>query len=109
MIIGNFTYNHESDRYSGEIKTLTLHHKSVSLQPVESKQGNGPDYRVLADGLFELGAAWKRTSKAGSLFLSVTLDDPALARPVSAAMMHEGVTGAILVWSRSKKRKAKAE
>src|ERR1041385_4469175 len=44
MIIGNFIYNHESDRYSGEIKTLTLHHQVVSLQPVESKQGKGPDY-----------------------------------------------------------------
>ena len=72
----------------------------------------GPDYRVTVDGTpgaIELGAAWKRTSEAGRDFLSVSLDDPALAHPLSAALMPaEDGAGAILIWSRPAKRQAEA-
>ena len=108
MIIGNFKYDNDRDTYTGEVHTLTLSRSNVVLRPIEANNGKGPHYRIVADlpsGEYELGAAWKRTDKTGKLYLSVSLDDPTLPRPVSAAMMHEGVTGAFLIWSRSNKRK----
>jgi uncharacterized protein (DUF736 family) len=113
MIIGNFTYNKAKDIYAGEIKTLTLSRSNVEFRPAESKNGKGPDYRVTVEGTpgsVELGAAWKRTSEAGREFLSVSLDDPALSHPLSAALMPaENGSGAILIWSRPNKRSATAE
>jgi uncharacterized protein (DUF736 family) len=112
MIIGNFTYDKAQGAYIGEIRTLTLHRSEVVFRPMQGKNDKGPDYRVLAEdksGAFELGAAWKRTSEAGREFLSVSLDDPALSHPLSAALMPaEDGTGAILIWSRPAKRQAEA-
>jgi len=109
MIIGNFKYDQAKDVYSGEIKTLTLLRGKVNFRPAESKSDKGPHYRVVvegAPGAVELGAAWRRKSEAGRDFLSVTLDDPALARSLNAALMpSEDGTGAILMWSRPSKRK----
>jgi uncharacterized protein (DUF736 family) len=113
MIIGNFKYDQAKDTYTGEIKTLTLLRGKVHFRPAESKSDKGPHYRVVVEaqpGSVELGAAWKRTSEAGREFLSVRLDDPALSRPLSAALMpSDDGASAILIWSRPSKRKAEAE
>ena len=112
MIIGAFTHNKAKDTYTSEIKTLTLHRPKVAFRPTEGKTGKGPDYRVVLDGgpgAVELGAAWKRTSEADREFLSISLDDPALPRPLSAALIPaEDGAGAILIWSRPAKRQAEA-
>jgi uncharacterized protein (DUF736 family) len=112
MIIGNFSYKQAEDTYTGEIKTLTLLRGSVQFRPVEAKSKDGPNYRVVVQGetsQVELGAAWKRNSQNGRDFLSVSLDDPGLARPFNAALMpSEDGKSAILIWSRPvKKAKAK--
>jgi uncharacterized protein (DUF736 family) len=112
MIIGNFSYRQAEDTYTGEIKTLTLLRGSVQFRPTEGKSKDGPDYRVVVQGessQVELGAAWKRNSQNGRDFLSVSLDDPGLARPFNAALMpSEDGKSAILIWSRpAKKAKAK--
>lgn len=110
MIIGNFTHNPAKDTFTGEIKTLTLHRTKVTFSPNAGKTGKGPDYRVLVDGAVELGAAWLRKSEKGRAFLSVSLDDPALPRPLSAALMPaEDGLGAILIWSRATKRQSQGE
>lgn len=110
MIIGNFTYDQASDAYTGEIRTLTLQRNSVQFRAVRNSGERGPNYRIVeesAAGIVELGAAWKRTSNAGADFLSVTLDDPALPRALSAALMLGENKAATLIWSRaSKARKA---
>lgn len=112
MIIGNFTYDAAKDTYTGAIKTLTLHRSNVVFRPTDGKNAKGPHYRVILDGApgaVELGAAWKRTSEAGREFLSISLDDPALTHPLSAALMPAEVgTNAILIWSRPAKRQAEA-
>ena len=113
MIIGNFKYDYESDTYTGEIRTLTLLRDRVNFSPAESKSEKGPHYRVLVEcqpGRVELGAAWKRTSEAGREFLSVRIDDPALPRALSAALMpsNDGES-AILIWSCPSKRKTPPE
>lgn len=112
MIIGNFTYNPSKDSYVGEIKTLTLLRSKVAFRPTESKSEKAPHYRVIVEGTpgaIELGAAWKKVSEAGREFLSVSIDDPALNRPLNAALMpSEKGDSAILIWSRVTKRGAQA-
>ena len=108
MIIGNFTYDQARDIYAGEIKTLTLQRSNVQFRSVTKTNPQEPDYRIVeegAAGTVELGAAWKRTSKAGSEFLSVSLDDPALPKALSAALMSGQADTAILIWSRPAKGK----
>jgi uncharacterized protein (DUF736 family) len=112
MIIGNFTYNAAKDSYAGEVRTLTLARGKVAIRPSKPTSDKGPSYRVVLEGVggaVELGAAWKRTSDAGRDFLSVSLDDPALDRPLNAALMpaEDGKT-AILIWSRPTRREPSA-
>ncbi len=113
MIIGNFQYDPTRDAYRGEIKTLTLLRSNVQLRNVTKEGDKAPDYRIVeegAAGTVELGAAWKRKSKAGGEYLSVILDDPALPRSLNAALMAgKGENTAILIWSRPVKRDAKAK
>lgn len=111
MIIGNFKHDLRHDTYIGEIKTLTLLRGNVQFRSVSKAKEKEPDYRIVEEGeagTVELGAAWKRTSKSGSEFLSVVLDDPALARSLNAALMPSGDgKSAILIWSRpARKEKA---
>jgi uncharacterized protein (DUF736 family) len=112
MIIGNFTYDRDRDTYVGEIRTLTLQRGNVQFRSVKKNGEKEPDYRIVeegAAGIVELGAAWKRTSKGGSAFLSVTLDDPALPKALRAALMPDEGEGAILIWSRRDKAEVEAK
>src|SRR5262249_38598831 len=54
---------------------------------------------VLAGGNFEIGAAWKRTSKENTVYHSVKLDDPSLPAPIYANLV-EAEGHYALVWSR---------
>jgi uncharacterized protein (DUF736 family) len=110
MIIGNFTYDTQSDTYAGDVTTLTFHRSNVQLRPVEKSGKDQPDYRVVAQtalGTVEFGAAWKRTSeKKGQDFLSVSIDDPALSGALNAALFAgETAETAVLVWNRKKPEK----
>lgn len=101
-LIGAFSKTAEG--YSGTIRTMTINVKAAFV--LNDKNGNdkAPDFRVLADGK-ELGAAWRATAKAegGKPYLSVELDDPSFAAPISAALFENGEEGkANLVWSRTK-------
>lgn len=111
MIIGNFTYAKARDTYAGWIDTLTASVQGVNFRPTGKHDGKTPDYRVEVQtpgGAAELGAAWKRTGESGD-YLSVKLDDPALAQPVNCALVASEGQGFILVWSRDGgSRKAKA-
>jgi uncharacterized protein (DUF736 family) len=103
MIIGNFNYDKHSDTYSGEITTLTAHRADMQIVPVEKPTKDGPRYRLVAAtalGTVEFGAAWKRKSKGGDEYLSVSIDDPSLSRSINAALMTaQESNNAILIWS----------
>ena len=73
--IGNFTK--QEDGFNGTLRTLAFNVK-VKIVPITKDNDKGPDYRVLA-GAMEIGAAWKRQSKANKQYLSVKLDDPSFA------------------------------
>jgi uncharacterized protein (DUF736 family) len=69
--IGTFTA--QNDSFTGTVRTLTLNVK-VKFIPNAKESENAPDYRIVA-GNFEIGAAWKKISKAERPYLSATLDD----------------------------------
>ncbi|WP_110961942.1 DUF736 domain-containing protein [Acidovorax sp. ST3] len=97
--IGAFTAQNGS--YTGTVRTLTLNVK-VRLVPSDKASENAPDYRVVAGNGLEIGAAWKKLSKAERPYLSVTLDDPSFPATLYARLV-EGEDGAHnLIWSRSK-------
>ena len=96
--IGTFTA--DKDGFTGTIRTLTLNVK-VKLIPNEKESENAPDFRVQAGG-YDIGAAWKKVSKAERPYVSVTLDDPSFPATVYARLI-EGEDGTHdLIWSRSK-------
>ncbi len=97
--IGNFTPS--GNGYTGTVRTLTLNVK-VRIAASDKASENAPDYRVIAGNGLEIGAAWKKVSKAERPYLSVTLDDPSLPATIYARLV-EGEDGAhSLIWSRSK-------
>jgi uncharacterized protein (DUF736 family) len=106
MIIGHFSYDHQSDTYFGTITTLTLQRGNLVLRPTNKSGEKEPDYRFVQeadDGTVEFGAAWKRSSGQGRDFLSVVLDDPALPASLNAAMfLSDRDDTATLVWQRPK-------
>jgi uncharacterized protein (DUF736 family) len=94
--IGTFTQ--QDDGFHGTLRTLALDVK-CRIVPIARANGNGPDYRVLA-GTVEIGAAWKRQSKAQTHYLSVKIDDPMLPAPLNARLIS-GEGGVMnLYWSR---------
>ncbi|MGJ7524915.1 DUF736 domain-containing protein [Variovorax sp. GB1P17] len=97
--IGIFTA--QNSGFAGTVRTLTLNVK-VKITPSDKESENAPDYRIVAGTGFEIGAAWKKVSKADRPYLSVTLDDPSFPATIYARLV-EGDDGAHnLIWSRSK-------
>jgi len=95
-IIGTFAK--QEDGFNGTLKTLAFNVK-VKIVPITKENDKGPDYRVLA-GAMEIGAAWKRQSKANRYYLSVKLDDPSFPAPVNARLIETEDGGASLYWTR---------
>ena len=97
--IGNFTAS--ANGFTGTVRTLTLNVK-VKIAASDKGSENAPDYRIVAGNGLEIGAAWKKISKADRPYLSVTLDDPSFPATIYARLV-EGEDGAHnLIWSRSK-------
>jgi uncharacterized protein (DUF736 family) len=94
--IGTFTK--QEDGFAGTLRTLAINVK-VKFVPVAKDSDKAPDYRVLA-GALEIGAAWKRQSKANKAYLSVRLDDPSFPAPVNARLVDTEDGGATLYWTR---------
>ncbi len=113
MIIGNLTYDHEADTYTGEITTLSVGTRKVAFEPSEATAEGAPEYRVVNPsngGDVEFGAAWKKSSKEGQEYLSVRLDDPAFAHPFNCGVVaaRDSAGQFLLVWTRKKPDGGKA-
>ena len=97
--IGTFTA--QNDSFTGTVRTLTLNVK-VKIVPSDKGSENAPDYRIVAAGGCDIGAGWKKVSRAERPYLSVTLDDPSFPATIYARLV-EGEDGVHnLIWSRSK-------
>ncbi|WP_395026132.1 DUF736 domain-containing protein [Comamonas odontotermitis] len=101
--IGTFTA--DKDGFIGTLRTLTLYVKAKLVPNDKGDNEHAPDYRLQAGGL-EVGAAWKKISKAERPYISVTLDDPSFPATVYARLI-EGEDGTHdLIWSRNKPQAA---
>ena len=94
--IGTFTK--QEDGFVGTLRTLSINVKAKFV-PIAKDSDKGPDYRVLS-GALEIGAAWKRQSKANKAYLSVRLDDPSFPAPLNARLVDGEDGSATLYWTR---------
>src|SRR3546814_9557360 len=86
--IGEFTRT--KNGYAGRIRTLSLD-VEIALIPAEHTDAeNAPDYRVHHgnDDGPEIGAGWKRTGEKAGDYVSLQIDDPALAQPIRANLFR---------------------
>ena len=64
--------------YTGTLATMAVRTK-INVVPNAMASGDQPDYRIFANGDYEIGAAWKKTSeRTGSEYLSVKMAAPEL-------------------------------
>ncbi|MFJ2456692.1 DUF736 domain-containing protein [Pseudomonas protegens] len=96
--IGTFTA--EKDGFTGQLRTLTLNVKAKLVPNDKGSHENAPDFRLQVAG-HDIGAAWKKTSEAGRLYVSVTLDDPSFPATVYARLIENEHGTHDLIWSRS--------
>ena len=101
------TFKKDGAGFTGTIQTLTLKAK-VTFEPQEKKSDNAPDYRVFHSTTgftSEIGAAWKKTSKEGAEYLSVSLDDPSFAERINCRLVKSAAQEShTLYWERQRAR-----
>ena len=101
------TFKKDGAGYSGSIETLTLKAK-ITFEPADRISDKAPDFRVFHIGddfTSEIGAAWKKTSKEGAEYLSVSLDDPSFAEKLNCRLVKTGSEqGHSLFWERTRPR-----
>ncbi|WEX85771.1 DUF736 domain-containing protein [Sinorhizobium garamanticum] len=104
--IGQFTRTKTG--YSGTLRTLVLNADIVLIPAEPSDAENAPDYRIHLgdDDGPEIGAGWKRTGEKAGDYVSLQIDDPALASPIRANLFQSGddKTAWGLYWNRPQKR-----
>lgn len=104
--IGQFVRT--STGYAGRIRTLSLDLAIVFVPTNDGAVETALDYRILLgdeDGV-EIGVGWRQTGDRSGTYISVILDDPALAQPIRARLFQAGDSGRDwgLHWTRQKKR-----
>ncbi len=106
--IGTFTK--DGAGYTGTLETLTIRAK-LTFEPADKKSDNAPDYRVFHftdDFSSEIGAAWKKTSREGAEYLSVSIDDPSFAERINCRLVKTGSEqGHTLFWERPRPQNGK--
>lgn len=109
-LIGQFT--RDDTGFIGHFETLLLHQDIIIISAEPSDAENAPQYRVhVFDGMNneagpEIGAGWKRTGEKAGEYVSLVIDDPALAQPIRANLFQSGddKSSWVLNWNRPPKR-----
>ncbi|ROU07883.1 DUF736 domain-containing protein [Lysobacter enzymogenes] len=100
--IGSFTA--QNNGFAGTVRTLNLNVK-VKIVPNDKGSENAPDYRILAPGGNDIGAACKKLSQMTERpYLSVSLDDPSFPATIYARLVEdEDAPGTHnLIWTRQR-------
>lgn len=110
MIIGSFVSNDAG--YSGTLKCLSVCADLAIIPAAPTDTENAPDWRIICgdgDAAVEVGAGWSRTGKRAGKFIAVQIDDPFLARPIRANLVHTAHDEHThhLLWSRPSPRDKK--
>jgi uncharacterized protein (DUF736 family) len=104
------TFKKDGAGYAGTVETLTLKAK-ITFEPLEKRNDSAPDFRVfqITEGFSsEIGAAWKKTSKEGAEYLSVSIDDPSFAERINCRLVKTGSEqGHTLYWERARPQNGK--
>ena len=106
--IGTFTAT--PDGFEGRLKTLTIDRPLTLVAADPGDTENAPDYRIMAgEGVetYEVGAGWKHVGDRAGSFVTLLIDDPALAGPLRANLFSSDDQSHVLIWSRSARRPAK--
>lgn len=100
-IIGIFKAT--KDGYEGTLETLTLR-ANLTIEPAKKNSDNQPDFRVFQvtkDFKSDIGAAWKKTSREGSEYLSVSIDDLSFTAKAHCRLVKTGAEKShTLFWDR---------
>src|SRR5690606_31464656 len=99
-VIGVF-HSTKDGGWTGTLRSLSLDAR-LRFVPNDNRTNDAaPAFRIFV-GEHEIGAAWPRQSAGEQSrdYLSVSLDDPALSQPISAALFESGPNEAYLVWNR---------
>jgi len=101
-VIGTFAATR--DGYAGRIRTLTINSRVRIIANERKAKDSAPDFRVIANET-DIGAAWRVVKPdSDKSYLRVRLDDPALPRPIWAALIEPSADGAnLLIWRRHKR------
>jgi uncharacterized protein (DUF736 family) len=90
--------------WQGTIRTLSNTLKARFVPNDDRRSDTAPDFHIVS-AQCDLGAAWIRRKADQTEYLSVHLDDPAFARPISAALFYSAEDpDANLVWRRDDAR-----
>jgi uncharacterized protein (DUF736 family) len=102
-IIGAFTRGKDGG-WQGTIRTFSNTLKARFIPNDDRHSDAAPDFHVVT-AQCDLGAAWIRRKSDHTEYLSVQFDDPAFARPISAALFYSADrSDANLVWRRDESR-----
>jgi uncharacterized protein (DUF736 family) len=102
-VIGTFTRAKDGG-WEGTIRTFSNTLKARFIPNDDRRSDAAPDFHVISTKC-DLGAAWLRRKSDHAEYLSVQLDDPAFARPVTAALFFSANNSeANLVWRRDENR-----
>jgi uncharacterized protein (DUF736 family) len=94
----------QDGRLVGTLTTLALHVAKITFAPEQSDNEKAPAYRAFA-GDFEIGAGWKKTSKAGKPYISVKLDNPSFSQPIYCVLVKAEGSLYLLDWNRQAPRR----
>jgi uncharacterized protein (DUF736 family) len=105
-LIGSFL--RVKDGYTGRLATLILD-VELTLSPIANTETeNAPSYRIHLgsdDTGPEIGAGWKRSGEKAGDYISLQIDDPTLAQPIRANLIHSGKGNVFhLQWTRPAKQ-----
>jgi len=102
-VIGAFTRGKDGG-WQGTIRTFSNTLKARFILNDDRRSDAAPDFHVVS-AQCELGAAWIRRKSDHTEYLSVQFDDPAFARPFSAALFYSpDNSDANLVWRQDETR-----
>jgi uncharacterized protein (DUF736 family) len=69
--------------YEGEVQTLAIK-APIRIAPIAKTKDNAPSFRIMS-GRAHIGAAWiKQNRTDGADYVSLSFDDPSMARPLYA-------------------------
>ena len=101
-VIGTFARAKDGG-WQGSIRTLSNTLKVRIVHNDDRRSEQAPDFFVVSERC-DLGAAWVRRKSDATEYLSVQLDEPALSRPISAALLYsQDSRTANLIWTRHHK------